>query len=308
MSNSTHEQLSACPLCGVSLQDRPANRLGDYSRDHLLRCARCSFVFSSAVPSDEDYARVYGAYDYAAEDAARTAINIEKERGIAARLVGELKTGRVLDIAAGAGRFLERFQELGFECYATEFDEKMQDYLRSKGFKVLPGGVLPEAPEDGMFDIVVFTEIVEHINIPVPVLERIHRLLRPGGRLYITTPNFNSLERRVLKQDWGMICWPEHISYWTPVTLNRLLRDRGFRKQWMVVENVSLFRVVQALKKGRLGSALSGVSEQAVSDAAQRGVSGNKFLSAAKTLVNAALTRSRLGCSIKAIYVKPETR
>src|SRR5688500_4681673 len=105
MSTATHEQLNDCPLCGVSLRSSPATPIEGYARDHLLRCRKCNFVFSSLIPSEEDYARVYGVYDYAAEDAARTAINVEKERALASRLARHKKTNRVLDIAAGAGRF-----------------------------------------------------------------------------------------------------------------------------------------------------------------------------------------------------------
>ena len=75
------------------------------------------------------------------------------------RLSAYRSTGNILDIAAGAGRFLAHFLDLGFACYATEFDDRMQQYLRDKGFSVLPGNLYPEARRSGMFDAVLFTEI-----------------------------------------------------------------------------------------------------------------------------------------------------
>ena len=296
--------LEHCPLCERDLDRTGWRPLRKFARDHIVRCGHCGFHFSRLEPTPEDYARVYGAYDYAAEDAARSEQNVARDRAIAAALLDGRERARVLDIAAGAGRFLEPFRELGCACYATEFNEEMQAYLRAKGFTTLEGNLMPEG-EAGSFDIVIFTEIIEHINQPMPVLRHIRSLLKPGGRLYVTTPNFNSLERRLLGQDWGMICFPEHITYWTPGHLHRALRSAGLSKVSLRVENISPYRVIQALKKGRLGKMMADVSEQGFSDAAQARVASSRLLSTAKSAVNRLLTASRLGSSIVAVYEKP---
>ena len=49
---------------------------------------------------------------------------------------------------------------------------------------------------DGSFDVVVFSELIEHLGVnPVRTLSEIHRVLRPGGAVVVTTPNALSLER-----------------------------------------------------------------------------------------------------------------
>ena len=289
--------LAACPLCDSKIAPEP---LETYRKDHVVACRACGFVYSLLIPNDADYARVYGAYDYAGEDAARTATSIGKEAALAARLA-DGRTGKVLDVAAGAGRFLEHFQALGLDCYATEFNEEMCQFLERKGFTAYRGGLFPEAAPEGAFDIVIFTEIIEHINNPNPVLEGLSRLLRPGGIIYITTPNWNSIERRALKSDWGMLCWPEHITYWTPRHVDRALRQAGFAKRSLKAQNISPYRILQALKKRGFAS---NVSEQGFSDAAQSRVAGNPLLGLVKKAVNAGLVASGLGSSIEAIYVK----
>jgi SAM-dependent methyltransferase len=299
-----HDSLTACPACERSLDIAGATLLRGFERDHLVRCGRCGFVFSILIPSAEDYARVYGRYDYASEDDARTDFNKQKEAAVAQSLLPYKQTGLVIDVAAGAGRFLEHFQALGFSCYATEFDMRLEERLREKGFTVVPGGTIPEVG-DARFDIIIFTEIIEHINNPLPVLRALWQLLRPGGCLYVTTPNFNSLERRLLRDEWGMICWPEHITYWTPRTLDAAMRRSGFRRRWRRVENISPYRVLQALKRGRLSSMVGNVSEQDFSDRAQQQVAGSKLLSLAKSTVNVGLNVTRLGSSLKAVYEKP---
>jgi SAM-dependent methyltransferase len=296
------EALTNCPLCDAG-SDK-ARRLPKFSKDHLVRCGSCKFVYSLLIPNDEDYARVYGNYNYAAEDESRTDLNILKEREIASRLARYRQTGKVLDMAAGAGRFLVHFRDLGFTIYATEFSEKMCLYLEAKGITTYRGGLFPEGAEPGSFDVVVFTEIIEHINNPIPVLTEINRLLRPGGCVYITTPNFASLERRLIGPTWGMLMWPEHITYWSPRHLDLALGKTGFRRSRLTTQNISPYRIVQALKRGRMSSVLSDVSEQGFSDTAQEKVAGSKLLSTAKKLVNFGLGASGTGSGITAIYEK----
>ena len=300
----SHQALANCPLCGAELDRVGVRALPAYSRDHIMRCGNCGFHFSRLKPNSDDLERVYGNYDYVGEDASRSDLNVVKERAIAERLSSYRSTGNVLDIAAGAGRFLEHFRALGFRCFATEFDGRMEDYLRGKSFQVLPGGLFPQAPQDAMFDIVLFTEIIEHINIPMTVLQHIHKVLRPGGCLYITTPNFDSLERRILRSNWGMICWPEHITYWTPRHLDRAMRQAGFRRRSMVVENISPFRIVQALKNSGIAPLVGNVSEQDFSDRAQQRVASSRWLSGLKRAINVGLNATKLGSSIKSVYEK----
>jgi len=299
------EPLDSCPLCSESSRVTPFRQLRGFEKDYLVRCQSCHFTFSLLDPTQQDYEAVYSQYDYAGEDSARTVLSVENEKETVRQLARYRSIGNVLDVAAGSGRFLEHFREAGFDCYATEFSPSMCEYLEGKGFTAYEGGLNPIGAPSSNFDVIVFTEIVEHTNKPLDALENIFRLLRSGGVVYITTPNFNSLERRIIGPGWGMLMWPEHITYWTPKTLDQALRQAGFVKSSLVTSNISPYRIVQALKRGRFARAFEGVSEQSVSDTAQAKVASSGVLSAMKTAINYALLATGLGSSIKAIYVKP---
>lgn len=89
--------------------------------------------------------------------------------------------GAVLDIGCGNGDYLQIFRELGCEIFGTEFDEKTVSLCREKGIHMLSGGVLPDPISNavqGKFDIVIFTEVIEHINNPVEVIANILKLLK----------------------------------------------------------------------------------------------------------------------------------
>ena len=83
---------------------------------------------------------------------------------------------------------------------------------------------------EGDFDVIVSSETIEHINNPRQEISNIHQLLRKGGLLYVTTPNFNSYVRRFTKAQYDIIKYPEHLSYYTKKTLNKLLKQTGFKK------------------------------------------------------------------------------
>ncbi|MGH8572507.1 MAG: hypothetical protein ACREX8_08025, partial [Gammaproteobacteria bacterium] len=101
-------------------------------------------------------------------------------------------------------------------------------------------------------------------------------------------------------------CFPEHIVHWAPRQLDRALRDAGLAKQSLRTENISPLRILEGLKRGRLGSRLGNLSEAEASDAAQRAVAGSRLLTAAKKGLNALLNLTRSGSSLIAVYVKPE--
>ncbi|NMQ20634.1 class I SAM-dependent methyltransferase [Candidatus Competibacter phosphatis] len=174
----------------------------------------------------------------------------KKSIKIAVKLMNILDIKNVLDIACGDGKHLIEFKNLGCNCYGTEYDAWLEKLGQEKGINMISGGIFPSKPYENIsFDLVIFTEIIEHINNPRKVLMNIHYLLNKDGILYITTPNFNSIERKVLGKNWGMICYPEHISYYSPKTLHKLLTQCGFEKIYLYTENISIFRIVQYMQR-----------------------------------------------------------
>ena len=89
-------------------------------------------------------------------------------------------------------------------------------------------GILNPINYNFKFDIITSFEVVEHINNPKEEINNYNQILRKGGLFYCTTPNFNSLSRRILKAKWNTICYPEHLSYYTIKTLTKLLKDTNF--------------------------------------------------------------------------------
>ena len=91
--------------------------------------------------------------------------------------------GRILDIGAGRGKFLAGMAELGFEVYGVETNpEYIGGYVLGTRAEELPF-------EDASFDFVNCAEVSEHVDDPIKMLKEIFRVLKPGGRCYISFHN-----------------------------------------------------------------------------------------------------------------------
>lgn len=155
---------------------------------------------------------------------------------------GELKAGtRVLDVGCGNGFTCGKFLERGCTVVGIDLSEQGIDLARktySNGrFEILPADErildhLNEAP----FDLVISTEVVEHLYDPRSYARGCFAGLKPGGRFICTTPYHGYLKNLLisLAGKWDVHASPlwdgGHIKLWSPTTLSQLLTETGFQK------------------------------------------------------------------------------
>lgn len=133
------------------------------------------------------------------------------------------KPGKLLDIGCFEGKFLWAARELGWQVIGTEISEKAITFARETWQLDVHLGVLEEIGfAANQFDAIVLGDVIEHLPDPKHTLQEINRILRPGGAIYIWTPNFNSLTRRFAGQRWGAVIFPWHLYFFTPKTLVQL--------------------------------------------------------------------------------------
>ncbi len=111
------------------------------------------------------------------------------------KLLSEQRPGRLLDIPSGPGYFAQQAAAAGFESVAAEIDESLHLFDEVEYQKMDMAAVMPF--DDQSFDYIVSIEGIEHIENQYLFLRECFRVLRAGGRLYLTTPNASSLESRL---------------------------------------------------------------------------------------------------------------
>ncbi len=110
-------------------------------------------------------------------------------------LLADLPRGRLLDAPAGAGALARRLAEMGFEVTCSDINA--QDFAASElPFRQVD--LCQALPfEDASFDYVTCIEGVEHLENPFQAVRELARVLRPGGTLVLSTPNYLNIERRL---------------------------------------------------------------------------------------------------------------
>ena len=102
---------------------------------------------------------------------------------------------RVLDAPCGSGALTLALRDAGFDAWGTDVVPDARDPLGEKFLAADLGAGIPCADES--MDVVLSVEGIEHLENPYSFLREIHRVLRPAGRLILTTPNTAALRSRV---------------------------------------------------------------------------------------------------------------
>jgi 2-polyprenyl-3-methyl-5-hydroxy-6-metoxy-1,4-benzoquinol methylase len=168
-----------------------------YLNGDMQKCMDCNFVFASSIPTIEELIAHYNTYT---RDDYLSPITIKRYHEILDGFEQYRKTNKLIDVGCGIGYFLEVAKERGWEVYGTEYSERLIGLLREKGITIHEGQLNSKNYEEDFFDVVTSFEVIEHINNPISEINQIGKLIRKGGLVYITTPNFNSLLRRRLKK------------------------------------------------------------------------------------------------------------
>ena len=284
------EQHQHCLLCH-SPRIRPLKE--EYAHAFLVRCEDCGLVFGRRIPSEEELRIHYSGYR---RNNPLSPVTIKRYEELLAQFEPYRKSGRILDVGCGDGYFLDVAKKAGWEVYGSEFTDEAVSLCRAKGIHMHQGRIQEYKP--GMdFDVITSFEVLEHINDGEEHVTHLYRLLRPGGLFYFTTPNFNSMSRRWLGGKWNIIEYPEHLVYYTPATVTRLLKNAGFRRKKLITTGFS----PQRFKISAGTAATPGNSDEQL----RQKIEGKSWLRLVKKLLNAALSFTRSGDTLKGYFVRP---
>jgi glycosyltransferase involved in cell wall biosynthesis/2-polyprenyl-3-methyl-5-hydroxy-6-metoxy-1,4-benzoquinol methylase len=226
--------VNACLVCkGAKLY-----YLFSISDHRIVRCDDCGLLFINPQPSDAELSQIYGA-DYFLGSGSETGRHTVSEIKQATaklyladiRRYCDFKNGRLLEVGCGDGDFLvcaeaEDWNVTGVEYSAAACEKTRQ---RLKAGKVFCGELSSAGLEAQQFDLCVISDVIEHVRSPLDFLKEIHRVLKPGGALFIATPSMDSWSARLMRQKW-MEFKAEHLTYFNRDNLQTALFKSGFHQ------------------------------------------------------------------------------
>lgn len=137
--------------------------------------------------------------------------------------------GRLLEIGCGAGKQLELIEGLGWQAEGVDADPVVVAAARRKGLTVKQGYVYEQGYADNSFDAIILNHVIEHVYELDRFLAELHRILKPGGRLVVLTPNIESMGTKLYRHYLlSFMDTPRHLYMFTGDALRHLGRKAGF--------------------------------------------------------------------------------
>jgi SAM-dependent methyltransferase len=136
--------------------------------------------------------------------------------------------GRLLELGCGNGQYLQRLQSAGWKCVGIDFDPAAVANAKALGLDARVGTLAEQRFADASFDTVLMSHVIEHLPDPHAELREVRRILKPGGRVVLLTPNVGSLGHRAAGRHWIGLEPPRHLFVFSRPSLARVLADCGF--------------------------------------------------------------------------------
>ena len=271
--------------------------LKGYEKNYLVKSKSSQFVFCSRIPTEQEILNHYNNYPIGYN--ADSEINTTRINERLDEFEKFRKTNKILDVGCGPGLFLIEAKKRGWDVYGTEFTDNQITYLKEKGINTYQGKLKNRCFDENSFDIIISSEVIEHINNPLEEMILFKSFLRKGGLVYITTPNFNAIERHILKGDYEVIEYPEHLSYYTPKTIDLLLKSNGFKKVKITTTGVSISRIKNSRHKKKNINTTEKSTDEELRKSLESGYKRH-----IKSFLNWMLNLFKVGNSLKVWYVK----
>lgn len=232
-----------CRACGLNNSEL----LFEVGGNRVERCQGCSHVFLDVVHTDESIHQIYETYGDPIRDFYFEKIDDEVTshfdrylQNCRAHCKTRTRALRLLDIGCGNGAFLSRAQKQGFVVEGIETCDPLANEARKKLDCHVTTKLLSECQfSRETFDVVTMYDLIEHLPDPIEDLRRVQSWLKPGGVLFVLTPNDEALLRCAarlafrlslhrIQRPMNSLYYSHHLSYFTARSLHSLLAGTGF--------------------------------------------------------------------------------
>lgn len=230
-------QFTKCPICSIegNIKILYKNLIGNKS---ILECPKCSIQYLYPYPTESElneiYSEGYAAWGIGNEDTF-SEMKKAKFRKLLKYTAKYCNKGNLLDFGCGPGYLMEEAKKIGFNVYGAEFGEYAANISKNKfgEDRIFAGNIENCKFQDNFFDIVIMSDLLEHIVNPVSSLKKVNAILKNtvnsngGGYCMITTPNTNSFTCKIMGSKWAHYNL-EHIHYFNINSIKKVAKITGF--------------------------------------------------------------------------------
>ena len=202
-----------------------------------VKCSRCHLVYANPRPTKQALERYYSAF-YASKNGIESQVQAEEaydrlmycEQIINA--VEECRGGEVgtlLEVGSGVGFQLAVASYRGWKVTGMELDADTARFCkRTFGCDVFSADLESHTfSRDDQYDVVVMSEVLEHLFSPASSIQKLVGVLAPGGVLLLSTPDLSHPFHILFQQADPMWAVASHLTYWSREGIENLLESTG---------------------------------------------------------------------------------
>lgn len=219
-----------CNLCGPNTQVKtlwsvPDRHWAPEERFTFVQCMACRLVYLNPRPEPHELGRHYPSATYGQLPTGGS----RAFEWRLARIERHARPGALLDVGCSNGGFLAFARQRGWGVHGFDTSEAGIRIAKELLGDCVSVATLKEAAyPSALFDVACLFEVLEHLPDPLEELAEIRRILKPGGWVCLSVPNFASWERMAFGPWWNGLDAPRHFYQFTPSTLRVVLERAGF--------------------------------------------------------------------------------
>jgi 2-polyprenyl-3-methyl-5-hydroxy-6-metoxy-1,4-benzoquinol methylase len=226
------EEIVSCALCGGNV----FNLFLKCEGFGYVRC-KCGLVQMNPQPKKDDlharYSSTYGKdylqYELKNESAFLKLQQLAlKDAGFKFNLKDNALEKTFLDIGCATGALLAYLKECGFSVTGVEISPSAEYAVKQRGLDVKSLPLEDNSFPNESFDTVHASHLIEHLKDPRGFLTEAHRIIKPAGCLFITTPNISGFQARLFGNRWRSAIF-DHLYLFSVRTLIKLLKSTGYK-------------------------------------------------------------------------------
>jgi 2-polyprenyl-3-methyl-5-hydroxy-6-metoxy-1,4-benzoquinol methylase len=230
-----------CPFCGDSAVER-FRRVDSF----VWKCTstECGLEFLDPQPTEEQLSAAYSSLYYPDSNGKQrvsfenTPVEVLEQAfdHLTAKL-GELKGLELLDYGCGKGRLCGVASSRGMLVTGIEASATARIEAERSGIPAF--GTLEDltvSQPDARYDLITIWDVIEHLRAPWRDLSSLKKMLKPGGRLLVSTMNTRSLRARIEGSKWENYSNPTHIFFFDRQSLRSMISRSGFltAEEWIL--------------------------------------------------------------------------
>lgn len=223
-----------CCVCG----DTKLHYLFSSDDLRVVRCGDCDMLMLNPQPSPQRLKRIYEASSLLQVKGEQEKNRLMASRRAAADYCLSLllkyrghHSGRLLEIGSGHGDFLVQSLAKGYQVTGLEYSKQLSDEARKtlgSRATIINGQIDALKGETGVYDVCVLTDVIEHIRDPRIFMEAVHRLIKPGGVLFVVASHLNTWTP-ITHKNKKVEFKPGRLFYFDESNLQTFLFGCGFR-------------------------------------------------------------------------------